>query len=76
MDLQAAETAHQRDPRDQISYTKKTWHCPCNGCKKAVKQDRERILAELNSIDLNVPSQINAVGLKELVVDIVNEGKK
>ena len=76
MDLQAAETAHQRDPRDQISYTKKTWHCPCNGCKKAVKQDRERILAELNSIDLNVPSQINAVGLKELVIDIVNEGKK
>lgn len=76
MDLQAAETAHQRDPRDQISYTKKTWHCPCNGCKKAVKQDRERILSELNSIDLNVPSQINAVGLKELIIDIVNEGKK
>ena len=76
MDLQAAETAHQRDPRDQISYTKKTWHCPCNGCKKAVKQDRERIIAELNSIDLNVPSQINAVGLKELIIDIVNEGKK
>ena len=76
MDLQAAETAHQRDPRDQISYTKKTWHCPCNGCKKAVKQDRERIIAELNSIDLNAPSQINAVGLKELIIDIVNEGKK
>ena len=76
MDLQAAETAHQRDPRDQISYTKKTWHCPCNGCKKAVKQDRERILSELNSIDLNAPSQINAVGLKELIIDIVNEGKK
>ena len=76
MDLQAAETAHQRDPRDQISYTKKTWNCPCNGCKKAVKQDRERILEELNRIDLNTPSQLNAVGLKMLFIDIVNEGKK
>ena len=76
MDLQAAETAHQRDPRDQISYTKKTWNCPCNGCKKAVKQDRERILEQLNAIDLNTPSQLNAVGLKMLIIDIVNEGKK
>jgi len=76
MDLQAAETAHQRDPRDQISYTKKTWNCPCNGCKKAVKQDRERILEQLNRIDLNTPSQLNAVGLKMLFIDIVNEGKK
>jgi len=76
MDLQAAETAHQRDPRDQISYTKKTWNCPCNGCKKAVKQDRERILEQLNRIDLNTPSQLNAVGLKMLIIDIVNEGKK
>ena len=76
MDLQAAETAHQRDPRDQISYTKKKWNCPCNGCKKAVKQDRERILEQLNRIDLNTPSQLNAVGLKMLFIDIVNEGKK
>ena len=76
MDLQAAETAHQRDPRDQISYTKKTWNCPCNGCKKAVKQDRERILEQLNRIDLNTPSQLNAVGLKILIIDIVNESKK
>ena len=76
MDLQAAETAHQRDPRDQISYTKKAWNCPCNGCKKAVKQDRERILEQLNRIDLNTPSQLNAVGLKMLFIDIVNEGKK
>ena len=76
MDLQAAETAHQRDPRDQISYSKKAWSCPCNGCKKAVKQERERILEELNKINLNIPAQLNAVGLKTLIVDIVNEGKK
>ena len=76
MDLQAAETAHQRDPRDQISYSKKAWSCPCNGCKKAVKQERERILEELNKINLNIPAQLNAVGLKMLIVDIVNEGKK
>ena len=76
MDLQAVETAHQRDPRDQISYSKKAWSCPCNGCKKAVKQERERILEELNKINLNIPAQLNAVGLKMLIVDIVNEGKK
>jgi len=76
MDLQAAETSHQRDPRDQISYTKKSWNCPCNGCKKAVKQERERILEELDKIDLHTPSQINAVGLKILITEIVKAGGK
>ena len=40
--LEAAENAY-RDPRDQISYTKTVWKCPCNGCKKAQKLERERI---------------------------------
>ena len=43
MDLEAAETSHLRDPRDQISYSKTAWACPCNGCKKAAKRERERI---------------------------------
>ena len=43
MDLEAAETSHLRDPRDQISYKKTNWICPCNGCKKAAKNERERI---------------------------------
>ena len=43
MDLQAAESDHLRDPRDQISYKKTNWKCPCNGCKKAEKRERERI---------------------------------
>ncbi len=72
MDLQAAETAHQRDPRDQISYTKKSWSCPCNGCKKAVKQERERIIEEINKIDYDPPSQLNALGMKMLILNIVN----
>jgi len=42
MDLEAAENAY-RDPRDQISYSKTIWKCPCNGCKKAQKLERERI---------------------------------
>lgn len=71
MDLQAAETAHQRDPRDQISYTKKSWHCPCAGCAKAVKQERLRIQEEINKIDINGTSQLNALGMKMLVLDIV-----
>lgn len=45
MDLEAAETSHLRDPRDQISYKKTTWHCPCNGCKKAEKRERERVVS-------------------------------
>ncbi|MEY4331590.1 MAG: hypothetical protein RLZZ196_328 [Bacteroidota bacterium] len=42
MDLEAAENAW-RDPRDQISYKKTIWKCPCNGCKKAEKRERERV---------------------------------
>ena len=42
LDLEAAENAY-RDPRDQISYTKTVWKCPCNGCKKAQRLERERI---------------------------------
>jgi len=42
MDLEAAENAY-RNPRDQISYKKTNWVCPCNGCKKAEKRERERI---------------------------------
>lgn len=71
MDLQAAESANQRDPRDQISYTKKSWHCPCAGCAKAVKQERERILEEINKIDLSGTSQLNALGMKMLIEKIV-----
>jgi hypothetical protein len=76
MDIEAANTAHQRDPRDQISYVKKSWKCPCNGCKKAAKQERERILEELSKIDLNAPYQLNAVGLMQLVNDIINIEEK
>ena len=64
MDLQAAE----RDPRDQITYNKKIWRCPCQGCKKAAKQERERILKEIAQIDL---TKLNGLGMKMLVIDIV-----
>ena len=64
MDLQAAD----RDPRDQISYTKKSWSCPCNGCAKAAKQERLRIQEEINKIDL---TDLNGLGMKMLVLDIV-----
>lgn len=73
MDLQAAETAHKRE--DKIE-AKKDWACPCNGCAKAVKQERKRILNELELIDINSPSQINALGMKMLFKDIINAGEK
>ena len=69
MDLQAAETDHKRDEKAEV---KKDWACPCNGCAKAVKQERKRILDELNKIDINSPSQLNALGMKILVEKIVS----
>lgn len=73
MDLQAAETAHKRDDKAEV---KKDWACPCNGCAKAVKQERKRILNELNLIDINSPSQINALGMKILFEEIIKAGEK
>lgn len=73
MDLQAAETAHKREDKVEA---KKDWACPCNGCAKAVKQERKRILNELDLIDISSPSQINALGMKILVQEIVNAGEK
>ena len=64
MDLQAAE--------NKVEF-KRDWACPCNGCAKAVKQERKRILAELDKIELNTPSQLNAVGLKILMAEIIND---
>lgn len=68
MDLQAAETAHKREEKQEV---KKGWACPCAGCAKAVKHERERILEELNKIDLNSTAQLNALGMKILVEKIV-----
>ena len=67
MDLQAAETAHKREEAP----VKKDWACPCNGCSKAVKQERKRILEEMNKIELDTPAQLNALGMKILVEQII-----
>jgi len=52
------------------------WPCPCQGCKKAVKQEQERITSAIENIDINSPSQLNALGLKMLILDIINPKKK
>ena len=51
------------------------WVCPCNGCKKAAKQERERIVKAIEDIDINTPSQINALGFKMLLLDQINTKK-
>jgi hypothetical protein len=51
----------------------KKWACPCNGCAKAVKQERARILEAIESIDINSSSQLNALGMKMIFTEIVNE---
>jgi|DEB19_MinimDraft_3_1074340.scaffolds.fasta_scaffold64117_2 hypothetical protein len=68
MDLQAAETAHKKKEEAKV-----TWKCPCNGCAKAVKQERQRIIQEIENINLNSPSQLNGLGMKILVMEIVNK---
>jgi hypothetical protein len=70
MDLQAAETAHKRENKDQ---PKKAWVCPCTGCLKAVKQERERIIQEIENIDME---KLNALGMKILIKEIVSPPKK
>lgn len=69
MDLQAAENAHKTEKKEA---PKTSWKCPCSGCSKAVKQERQRITEAINNIDLNTPYQTNALGMKLLILDIVN----
>lgn len=52
-----------------------SWKCPCNGCAKAVKQERSRIAQLIEEIDINSPSQLNALGMKLIILDIVNPKK-
>jgi len=52
-----------------------TWKCPCNGCAKAVKQERARITESIEAIDINTPAQLNALGMKLLILDIINPKK-
>ena len=70
MDLQAAETAHKREDKAEV---KKDWACPCNGCAKAVKQERKRILDELDKIDT---VKLNGLGMKILVQEMLTAGNK
>jgi len=53
-----------------------TWRCPCNGCAKAVKQEKARITEAIEAIDINTPAQLNALGMKMLILDIVNPKPK
>lgn len=51
------------------------WKCPCNGCAKAVKQERARITEAIEAIDINTPAQLNALGMKLIMLDIINPPK-
>lgn len=51
------------------------WACPCNGCAKAVKQERKRISEAIDLIDINTSSQVNALGMKMLIMNIINPPK-
>lgn len=70
------EKFSSKNPKDQTLHNKKLWACPCNGCAKAVKQERQRIALELNNIDIFSTSSPNAYGLKLLMLKIINSGEK
>jgi len=53
----------------------KGWACPCSGCAKAVKQERIRLTEAIEAIDLDSTSQLNALGLKLIILDIINPPK-
>lgn len=87
MDLEAAENAY-RDPRDQISYNKTNWKCPCNGCKKAVKAERERIAGLIQEQHLlSASGELRRYGLRMVecmtstcdcyaIIDMIMEDQK
>lgn len=39
----------------------------------AVQEERNRILKEIDQIDINSLSQLNALGMKMLIVDIIKK---
>jgi len=39
----------------------------------AIQEERNRILKEIDQIDINSPSQINALGMKMLIVNIIKK---
>ncbi len=48
----------------------------CNGTHNIVKQVRESIAKEIEAIDISGPAQLNALGMKMVVLDIVKGKKK
>jgi hypothetical protein len=48
----------------------------CNGTHNVVKEIRDSIIKQIEEIDINSPSQLNALGMKMLVLDIVRGKKK
>jgi len=41
-------------------------------CNQALEEEKARITKAIEAIDINTPSQINALGMKLIILDIVN----
>lgn len=50
------------------------WICPCNGCKKSAKQERDRIISLIESMD-PLENEINAYGFKLNLIEALKEKK-
>lgn len=60
----------KKEIKEKIFNEKKSWICPCSGCSKAVKQERQRIMQELQNIDI---SKLNGLGMLILIKEIIND---
>jgi hypothetical protein len=43
---------------------------------EAVKEERDRIIKAIEAIDINTTSQINALGMKILIKEIINSKRE
>jgi len=44
-------------------------------CNQALEEEKARITKAIEAIDINTPSQINALGMKLLILNIINPKK-
>ena len=44
-------------------------------CQEQINQEKARIIKEIDQININTTSQINALGMKILIKDIINSNQ-
>lgn len=74
MDLEAAN----RPPRDQIgsiAHTWQTWQCPCGGCTKARRNERQLIIKYLEERLISCDTSDEVFLLTDIIENLQNPPK-